>query len=98
MLKATASFLAHDGRSLLVECLAVEGFLRQSFFVLMTSKPEGVMVRLYPRTSPEKTAGVKRCVAWLSLWMRKQIPAAVIGTTNLHEELSRPLPADALLP
>jgi hypothetical protein len=90
ILKAAASFLSQDGRSLLVECLTVEGHLRQSFFVLATAEEGRAMVRLLPRTSPEKTLAVKECVVWIALRIRSQDPAAVrCGTTNLEGLLAR---------
>jgi hypothetical protein len=90
VLKARSSFLAHDGRSLLLECLTVEGNLRQNFFVLLTARPKGIMVRLLPLTSPEKTAGAKWCVAWIALWLRSIGPGGEFGATNLVEELTLP--------
>jgi hypothetical protein len=95
---ALAAFLAHDHRVLLVDMTVVEGFLRQSFFLVLTERDDGVMVRLLPRTSPEKTAGVKRAVAWASAWLRAGTPDATVGTTNLQEFLARPFPADSVLP
>jgi len=79
-----------------VECLTVEGYLRQSFFVLVTSAAGGVMVRLLPRTSPEKTPGVKRCLVWVARWLAAQDPAARPGTSNLNDHLAIDLPAGAL--
>jgi hypothetical protein len=90
VLKAAAAFLSQDGRSLLVECLTVEGHLRQSFFVLATAEEGRAMVRLLPRTSPEKTLAVKECVVWVALGLRAQDPAALrFGTTNLEGILAR---------
>jgi hypothetical protein len=98
VLKAEGCYLAHDGRSALVECLAVEGYLRQNFFVLLATKETGVMVRLSPRSVAERTEGVKRCVAWLALWLQAASPGARIETTNLDAELSRPVPEEAIQP
>ena len=96
ILKAEESFLSSRGRSLLLECLTLEGYLRQSFFVLITLDEEGAMVRLLPRTSPEKTEGVKRCLAWIALWLQALGPGAVVGRTNLQDQLQLPLPPEAI--
>lgn len=90
-----SSYLAHDARSLLLECVTVEGYLRQAFFVVLTDRPERVMIRLLPRTSPEKTPGVRRCVAWIALWFRSTFPGSQLGSTNLEAELGRADPGDA---
>lgn len=96
--KAAAAFLAHDRRSLLLDLMVVEGFLRQSFFLVMTERDDGAMVRLLPRTSPEKTAGVKRAVVWAAAWLRAGVPEATVGATNLEEFLGRPFPVDSVVP
>ncbi len=95
VIKASGCWLSHDGVSLLLECLTVEGYLRQGFFVMAAAHPGGIMVRLSPRTSPEKTDGVKRCVAWVALWLRAGLPEAGIGSTNLRSSLESPLPPEA---
>jgi hypothetical protein len=96
--KALAAYLAHDGRTLLIDLVVVEGFLRQTFFLVATERDDGAMVRLLPKTSPEKTPGVKRAVAWAAAWLLASAPAAAVGTTNLADILERPFPADALFP
>lgn len=96
--KAVGAFLAHDGRTLLLDLLIVEAFLRQSFFLVLTQREDGVMVRLLPRTSPEKTAGVKRAVAWAAAWLQAASPSATVGTTNLEAFLASPFPPDSVIP
>ena len=96
--KAMGAFLSHDGRSLLLDLLIVEGFLRQSFFLLLTEREDAVMVRLLPRTSPEKTAGVKRAVAWVATWLQAASPSCAVGTTNLEAFLAPAFPPDSVTP
>ena len=95
--KAVGAFLAHDGRTVLLDLLIVEGFLRQSFFLVMTAREGGTMVRLLPRTSPEKTAGVKRAVAWAAAWLRAVSPSSAVGSTNLEAFLASPFPPDSVI-
>ena len=87
IIKAPASYLSHDGRSLLIECLCVEGYLRQSFFVLISQTDASTMIRLLPRTSPEKTDGVRRCLAWIASLLKADSPGSRVGKTNLPEPL-----------
>ena len=96
--KALGAFLAYDGRTLLVDLLIVEGFLRQSFFLVLTEREDGAMVRLLPRTSPEKTAGVRRAVAWMATWLQAASPSSVVGATNLEAFLDSPFPPDSVVP
>jgi hypothetical protein len=98
ILRATGCYLSSDARSLLVECVTVEGYLRQSFFLIATSVGEETMVRLLPRTSPEKTDGVKRCLVWIARWIQAVSAQNRIGRTNLEDFLKDDFPADALMP
>ncbi len=94
--KALGAYLSSDQRTLLLDLLVVEGFLRQSFFVAITTRDDGAMVRLLPRTSPEKTAGVKRAVAWVAAWLSATFPSCATGTTNLETFLAEPFPPDSV--
>ena len=96
--KTVGAFLAHDGRTLLLDVVIVEGFLRQSFFLVLTEREDGAMVRLWPRTAPEKTAGVKRAVAWAAAWLQAGLPSSTVGTTNLEAFQSPPFPPDSVIP
>jgi hypothetical protein len=95
VLRISASFLSHDGRTLLLECLTVEGYLRQTFFVLVSADEGHTMVRLLPRTSPEKTEAVKTCVVWTAHWLRRFFPGIEFGRTNLGNLLEADLPVPA---
>lgn len=92
--KVEGCFLAHDGRSCLLECQVIEGYLRQVFFVLVSARAEGLMVRLYHRSAPEKTHAVKRCLAWVARWLGEDLPRLEFGKTNLTLELTEPPPGD----
>lgn len=99
VMKALACFLASDGQSALIECVTVEGRLNQGFYALVTTRPGSVMVRLLPRTSPEKTLTVRRLIAWIARWIEAGGGAgASIGTTNLREILESPFPPEATAP
>jgi hypothetical protein len=83
ILKTLASFLASDGSSELVECLAIEGFLRQSFLAQLLQKEDGVLVRIYPPSTPEKTEGVRLCLGWIAASLREQDPECRLDGANL---------------
>jgi hypothetical protein len=92
--KIEGCYLSHDGRSCLLECQVIEGYLKQVFFVLLSSRPDGLMVRLYPRSAPEKTHAVRRCLAWIARWLGEDLPRLEFGKTNLTVELGEPTPGD----
>lgn len=91
LLKATGLYLSSDRRSVLVDCLVVEGYLRQRFHILISSRDGGAIVRPLDLASPEKTIGVKRCVVWVSQWLRDGRPESSVGTTNLEGLLHPPV-------
>lgn len=93
--KIDGCFLAHDERSCLLECQVIEGYLRQVFFVLVSTRDDGLMVRLYPRSAPEKTHAVKRCLAWIARWLGAELPRLEFGKTNLTSELGEPPPMES---
>jgi len=99
VMKILACYLASDRQSLLVECLTAEGHLHQGFYALVTSRPESVIVRLLPRTSPEKTHLVKRLIVWLARWIESGSgPGASIGATNLADLAAVPFPPATIRP
>jgi hypothetical protein len=94
VLKIGNYYVAYDRKSALMECIAVEGFLRQTFFVLLSLRQDGVLIRLLPRTAPEKTVGVKRCLIWVGHLLAGGRPEARVGATNLEAELGIPFPKE----
>ncbi len=90
IVKAIAAFMTHDGRRAVVECAAIEGFLRQTFLVEMIQKDSGVLVRLFHGSGPEKTEGVRFCLAWIGRTLLAQDPGCRWGAENLGV----PLPQD----
>jgi hypothetical protein len=88
--KATAFYLNARDRTALVEALVVEPHVHRKFYILLTEKSGGLMVRLDPLTDPEKTDGVKRLLAEVAAWVRRASPRGRYGTTNLSEFLVDP--------
>lgn len=90
IVKTIQSFLASDGASMLVECAVVEGYLHQSFLAqIIEKKEDGLLVRLYPGTAPEKTPGVRFCLAWIAIQIRDRHPQVRV----VRHTLGIPLPA-----
>lgn len=95
LIKADECYLAAIGAGLLVEMATVEGRLRQSFYILISTRGDETVVRLLPRTSPEKTRAVLRAVAWIASWIVSRSPASAIQSTNVPGAFEPPLPPSA---
>jgi len=88
--KTTAFFLNTRDRTALVRALVVEPHVQRKFYVLLAEKPQGLMVRLDPLTDPEKTPAVKRLLALVADWVRRESPESRYGVTNIAEYLVEP--------
>ena len=83
VLKVQNAYLAADGSQLLLEAVVVEGFLRQSFFLLVRQETTGVLIRCHPFSPPQKTDGVKRLIALVARRCLELCPGSRAGNTNL---------------
>ena len=89
IIKFNESFLSARGTLALVEAVVVEGALStgatpKAFFIVLSQREEGVIVRLLSVTDPEKTEGVKRAIALLAARLKAQSPACRYVRTNLE--------------
>lgn len=87
IVKTLAAFLSRDGSSSLIECLAIEGYLRQTFLAQLLQKEDGILVRIYPGSAPEKTRGVRFCLGWIASGLRAQDPQCRLESENLGAAL-----------
>jgi hypothetical protein len=83
VLKVQAAYLDPAGTRLVLEAVAVEGYLRQSFFLLVRQEDAGVLVRCHPFSAPQKTDGVKRLIALVARRCLALCPGSRVGNTNL---------------
>ena len=83
VLKLREAFLAREGREMILEAIVVEGYLRQSFLVLVRADAHALVVRCHPFSHPQKTEGVKRLIAHVGRLCRDHSPGAAFGNTNL---------------
>jgi hypothetical protein len=83
IVKATSIYLDARERVALVETLVIEPRVHRKFYVRLVEKTDGLRVRLDPLTDPEKTDAVKRALALVADWVRRQSPAGRYGATNL---------------
>jgi hypothetical protein len=87
VLRTMDAYLNRSGTSILIESLAVEAGKGTSFLTLVSSRDDGVVVRLYPKLEVEKTEGVKRILAEQAKQLLASFPGLRIGETNLMSYL-----------
>ena len=82
VVKTQEIYLGRTRQACLIEGVAVESGYTQKFYLLLTQKPNQILVRLAPLTDPEKTDGVKRLVALTSIAV-KNLLGGSFGATNI---------------
>ncbi|MBD3235992.1 MAG: hypothetical protein GF330_04765 [Candidatus Eisenbacteria bacterium] len=87
LMRIRETFVNAPGTQLLLEAIVIEGYLRQSFFLLVRSEARGVLVRCHPASPVEKTTGVKTLIARVGAQIVARCPGTEIGHTNLAEFL-----------
>lgn len=87
ILKTDNIYINRDKTAIIIEALAIEMGIKNSFLAMVGRRDDGVVVRIYPVIEVEKTSGVKKILSEIA----KQILAALtqleIGETNLSDYL-----------
>ena len=87
ILKTGASYLDSEGKSIIIEATAIENRPPMNFFVLISKRDDGIVVRLHPSLDVEKTDGVKKVLALIANRIVAAFPGTGIGKTNLQDFL-----------
>lgn len=85
ILKITDTYLNASKTSALLESIAIEDGMNQSFFIQLSSKGDAVTVRLLPLTDPEKTKGVKKLMGIVAHKIKQSNSEIYYGKTNLQD-------------
>jgi len=88
ILRTMDSYLESKKNSMLIESLSIQENRTISFLVMISSREDGVVIRLYPKSEVEKTDGVKRLLAELAKQFMGTFPDFKLGETNLREYLA----------
>jgi hypothetical protein len=88
ILKTMDIFLEREKTALLIDSLSIEDSKKTIFFAMITSRDNGVVVRLYPKIEVEKTEGVKNILAELAKQLLTTYPELIVGETNLNDYLN----------
>jgi hypothetical protein len=87
ILKTDNVYMSHDKTAILIESLAIEKGVKNSFLALISRRNDGVVVRIYPGIEVEKTSGVKNILSEIAKQLIAVFPQLTIGETNLSEYL-----------
>jgi len=60
---------------------------KTGFLALLSSREDGIVVKIYPSLSVEKTDGVKRALAEIARQLLDIFPNLKVGKTNLQDFL-----------
>lgn len=85
ILRTANTYIDRDGKSILIESLAIEEVKKVQFLCMISAREDGIVVRIYPGFEVEKTSGVKRILVEVSRQLIKNIPQLTVGETNLSE-------------
>ena len=87
ILKVSDKYINASEQSALIESLAIEKGVNQSFFVQLSQKKSSLTVRLFPLTDPEKTKGVKIIMAKIAKQIKDTNDSITYGKNNLEDFL-----------
>lgn len=87
ILKTDNIYISRDKAAILIESLAIEGGVKNSFFALINRRNDGVVVRIHPVIEVEKTSGIKNILSEIAKQLLIVFPQLTIGETNLSEYL-----------
>jgi len=87
ILKTKETYLEKNKKDMLIDSLAIEKGKKTVFLALISSREDGVVVRLYPQFEVEKTDGVKQILAELAKQLLQTFPEMRVGETNLQDYL-----------
>jgi hypothetical protein len=87
ILKTTEFYIDRAKNAVIVDSLAIEGSKKTVFLVMISSRDDGFVVRIYPKIEVEKTEGVKKIIAEIAMQLIATFSTLKVGETNLQEYL-----------
>lgn len=87
ILKTDNIYFSRDKTIMLIESLAIEKGVKNSFLAMISRRDDGVVVRIYPGIEVEKTPGVKKILSEIAKQLLTSSPELIIGETNLLDYL-----------
>jgi hypothetical protein len=87
ILKTDNIYFSCDKAAILIESLAVEAGVKNSFLAFISRRNDGVVVRIYPGIEVEKTSDIKNILSEIAKQLLVVFPQLTFGETNLSEYL-----------
>lgn len=87
ILRTLKKYIDVEEKSILTEALVIEKGRKIGFLALLSSREDGIVVRIYPGSNVEKTDGVKRLLAEIAKNLLDTFPNLSVGKTNLQDFL-----------
>ncbi len=82
-----AVYLHQNETNVILRMTVVEEGRGQKFQILVSLKPDGIMLRIDPLTDVIRSDAVKRALALVAAKIRSVIPGLTYGTSNIGEYL-----------
>lgn len=87
ILRTMKKYIDTEEKSILVEALTIEKGKKTNFLALLNSREDGLVIRIHPYSSVEKTDGVKKILAEIAKQLLETFTILKIGKTNLQDFL-----------
>lgn len=87
ILKTNDFYVSKDHKSILIDALCVKTGKKDTFFMLLNQRDDGIVIRISPITEVDKTDGVKMLLAQITNSILKSYDNVTIGKTNLEKYL-----------
>lgn len=87
ILKTDNIYISRDKAAIIIESLAIEMGVKNSFLAIINRRDDGVVVRIYSGIEVENTSGVKNILSEIAKQLLAALPQLKIGETNLSEYL-----------
>lgn len=87
ILKTQEVYLERKKTMILIDSLVIESEQKASFFTIISSRENSIVVRLFPNSKIKKTKGVKKLLAEIVKQLIEKFPELIVSETNLEEYL-----------
>lgn len=84
LIKITEMYIDNEKRKMLLPTVVIDE-KHQDFLIEISTNEQKTTVRLYPRTDPEKTDGVKSSLGLVAAFIDKTIPGLSVSKTNISD-------------
>lgn len=87
ILRTQEVYLERKKNAILIDSLVIEHKLKSNFFLMITGRDDGLVIRLFPNVPVKKTNGVKKLLAEIAKQIMNNFPDLILGETNLKDYL-----------